>query len=1386
MKERKSALLVLSALVAFALTACDPEPAQSSTPAQSGANSSATSAISSSAEESSSMAPSSTAAEDLDNWAGQAWIGQYQGGFTTLIINEDKSTSWDTDTTHYPAQIEVMDNGIFHIYSTNAVPAAERVDIYTDGTMAYFSHDANAKDRFIADKNASYEAAIAFAKNANGSLIFGSIAVSSSKTKFFRYANGAYQFDVKVEVSYGGTIEALGAIFDVTIGGETSTYHTTVAGDGASGKFATIESYQVVVTEYYGEAGDLVIAKNGNETVYIKLDNYEIDLDDVTEENGAIVIKEGARTLDDTDPSHMEWVYNATKYILDAENNTYTKEDATSREDVFQQLDMSQSSFSMVVGADGNLWAAFTPTTGGFFNVSETVGTGDGYYNYDYIAIYLAESYPYGSPYSYAAKYASGYYDTAAISNFEVAAGQTYIIKASNYDDIYNTISDEGSESEGATVTISYSYVAFDIATYTGDQGDLTVETYQGAFRGAALDGVAIPNATKTDNTISSTNMTVDFSDPSDPQKTTTNIVIVLDPTTMTYSYESQAETESAFHVFTEADSGNDYSAIVGNDGNLWAVFTPVSAGYLTIEEIATTSANETRPDGYLAIYDANATSFTTANALRKEDNGYNFPKISNFLLDAGRTYVIKAGGYADRDRVLGGTGSSYAGQTETINFVFSSILTQTFTGASGDLLLSTENGEFRGATLAGTALNNAELIDNGDNTLTLSIIGAGTVDMTDPLDPIRTSTDTVYTLDVVNFTYTEASSTNSRHLFQEVDANTTSVTAVVGEDGNLWAKFSPTVGGYLSLEEIVTTSAAATSPDGYLAIYDSTATAFTTTYALKKEDNGYNFPKINNFVVEAGKTYIIKAGAYADRDKVVGGATASAYAGQTETINFSFEAFNVATYTGDEGDLVINKAGDLLVSVTLNGAAVSNGTFDEQGNFVIMGTATIDNSDRLNPTMTSTDKIYALDEDNGTYAVSSEIIQRNIFHEVSETCVVTDVVANDGNLWIKFSPEADGTITVEELISTTTDGYIAIYKSTAANFTDDYNHTYAAAYNDSSAALSGAGKITDFEVHAGETYIIKAGAYADRGNAVTATSANNKGKTESVDFIFNAYASETYTSEGGADLIISKKGDEVLSIKLGDAVLEGAVLEGNKVTVKGEINQDAQGNYSSTNRVYTLNNEEGVMTYTVEDVLVPYAASTNYTLAQGASYSFTYNEADGTYTSNNAGVQSSTATMSFTFAEDGVFTFGYNVSSEGTTTLWDYLEVRLNGQVVSDPAKIGGVSGMTGSMTISVSAGDVLTFNFVKDSSGNGGDDCAIISKVIFFAAVPENQQQDPQTSEPTTSEPTTSEPINSEPISSEPASSEPVSSEPVSSEPESSESDTSGPVSSDPIEAE
>lgn len=110
--------------------------------------------------------------------------------------------------------------------------------------------------------------------------------------------------------------------------------------------------------------------------------------------------------------------------------------------------------------------------------------------------------------------------------------------------------------------------------------------------------------------------------------------------------------------------------------------------------------------------------------------------------------------------------------------------------------------------------------------------------------------------------------------------------------------------------------------------------------------------------------------------------------------------------------------------------------------------------------------------------------------------------------------------------------------------------------------------------------------------------------------------------------------------------------------------------------------------------------------------------EGVATMKNTNQGEESTNATVSFTAKKDTIVTFDYYVSSEGTSTIYDYLDVKVGDHFVVK--RQGGKNGVSGSAAHKLNAGETMNFIYHKDGSGNGGDDTATITNLHFTDGLP------------------------------------------------------------------
>lgn len=128
-----------------------------------------------------------------------------------------------------------------------------------------------------------------------------------------------------------------------------------------------------------------------------------------------------------------------------------------------------------------------------------------------------------------------------------------------------------------------------------------------------------------------------------------------------------------------------------------------------------------------------------------------------------------------------------------------------------------------------------------------------------------------------------------------------------------------------------------------------------------------------------------------------------------------------------------------------------------------------------------------------------------------------------------------------------------------------------------------------------------------------------------------------------------------------------------------------------------------------VKEIIVSITAdniSDYFTVTNGSSYYF---QGSGTvFTTNNAGVNSSTASTILTAKQNiSVLAFNYSYSSEAN---YDKFTLKVGGTTVED-----GVSGATTNKTYngSLAKGQTVEFTYSKDSSQNANDDKCTFSNM-------------------------------------------------------------------------
>ena len=129
----------------------------------------------------------------------------------------------------------------------------------------------------------------------------------------------------------------------------------------------------------------------------------------------------------------------------------------------------------------------------------------------------------------------------------------------------------------------------------------------------------------------------------------------------------------------------------------------------------------------------------------------------------------------------------------------------------------------------------------------------------------------------------------------------------------------------------------------------------------------------------------------------------------------------------------------------------------------------------------------------------------------------------------------------------------------------------------------------------------------------------------------------------------------------------------------------------------------EYTITYNYRDIIVP---SNPYDVTNNSIYPWAL--IDGVLTSGNNGINNSTSVYKITANSKVTVSFEYKVSSESN---YDKLIIALNG--IEKVNKSGTMS--YESYTITLDAGDVLTFTYSKDGSQHSNDDNAYIKNLTY-----------------------------------------------------------------------
>ena len=236
-------------------------------------------------------------------------------------------------------------------------------------------------------------------------------------------------------------------------------------------------------------------------------------------------------------------------------------------------------------------------------------------------------------------------------------------------------------------------------------------------------------------------------------------------------------------------------------------------------------------------------------------------------------------------------------------------------------------------------------------------------------------------------------------------------------------------------------------------------------------------------------------------------------------------------------------------------------------------------------------------------------------------------------------------------------------------------------------------------------------------GNSITSTNKTSS-SISTFRFTFNTsgtfYFDEYASSETNYDkLVVYKNGYVESSYTLSGNGLTNSnmnigVLSGDYIEFKYE-KDGSTNSYSDIVKVsnirFTPNSSYNQSSSTTSTATKP--TSDYYTTRNDSNYP--WNETSDSITSTNKS-NSSTSTYRFTFNTSGIFTFGYQTSTELNG---DYLKIYKNGTELTDYRTSGTIS--SSNILITVQANDYIEFKYQKNSSISSGSDSVAIKNIMF-----------------------------------------------------------------------
>lgn len=439
-----------------------------------------------------------------------------------------------------------------------------------------------------------------------------------------------------------------------------------------------------LIKSYDGPQGELLtFTKDGNlDHIFYK----DKRINNVTQLKNYIYYDEPSKFIINEPDEPMIERYEIC-ITLNNNNSTYNSRVDTRIKPVFNVLTESSTGVNDLLGPDNNIWATFSPVNDCLVWIDELPYTDS---PVDLLSVYekkevgaaLSDYSNWGNDYlgsSKAINHSEPYILTSefnysgngvCLHEFFLEGGKTYIIKLgdSTGNSLYpgQYYKGVGDGYDYMPASFSFRCEQLDSVDFNGEDGVITLESYNGKFENAKVDGIRV-DFSKADYD-EDLNLLSVYGDPTyqsindsiDPTFTRSEKDYILNPINGTY--------ETVDHGFVTRPIINEiyantlFKGVTGEDGAFYAKFIAPMDGYISFACTKYLNVYEE----WICVFDAskpgtNATNFR--HYVPDRSNGTYMDKVvfrkegtsnKTFEVSSGNTYVIKVCNYAQSTGVIG------------------------------------------------------------------------------------------------------------------------------------------------------------------------------------------------------------------------------------------------------------------------------------------------------------------------------------------------------------------------------------------------------------------------------------------------------------------------------------------------------------------------------------------------------------------------------------------------------------------------------------------------------------------------------------------------------------------------------------------------------------